>query len=206
MGNLIQTHRVFFVTPEYILQNYSMYLDSNIDVKSIDAAILKAQFQDTQDALGYNLYEKYINIIASGDIFTEPYQYYYLLLNNFIVDEVSCWAITHLLDWSHFRVTNKAIVNKYSQWSNAITEVELNRMKYLVMQDAQHWDSKLREEILNYPNAFPEYFTQIGVYRPPAKTNPYDNFFISGKPRRNRSGPWDQTTSSEWDAGYRCCQ
>lgn len=200
--SLTQNHKVFFVTPEYIFQNYAGYLDSNIDANSLNSFILKAEFKETQYALGYTLYEKYINLIQTGDIFLPENNYYQLLLNNFIMDEVACYTIWYALDWLHYRVTNKAVVNKYSQWSSASSETELNRIKFLIYEDAQHWDSKIREEILNYPNAFPEYFTQIGVYRPPSKTNPYDNFFISGKPRLWGS---DMLSTSQINAGQSCC-
>lgn len=214
----IVQNKAFFVSPEYILENYSMYLDSNIDAKSINSAILKAQQIDVQFTLGYNLYSQYINLITTGDIFLPQNVNFYNLLAGTgyvgasnglnigcIMDCTSLWAIYHLLDWLHFRVTNKAVVNKYSQYSNASSEEELNRLKYIAMEDAQSQDAEIRKQILNYPNDFQQYFTQIGVYRPPAKTNPYDNFFVSGKPGGRPGGGLDNSTTSSWEAGYRCC-
>lgn len=219
-------NKVFMVTPEYVLEMFAMYMDNNIDANSLNSAILKAQLQDMQYTLGYNLYTTYVKMITDGSIFAPVNIDYFNLLGGgggftssnssdfqgnginiaCIMDGVSLWAIYHMLDWAQFRVTNKSIVTKYSQWSTQITEVELNRLKYLVMEDAQNMDSEIRKEIFNYPNTFSQYWTQIGVYRPPAKTNPYDNFFISGRPGRGFSGPWDQTTSSEWDAYGPCCR
>jgi hypothetical protein len=227
-------NKVFMVTPEYIIQNFAMYIDQNIDFKSINSAIVKAQGQDMQYTLGFNLYSVYIQLLTPttpGDDSTMPIyltqniDYYNLMAGSggftasnssdatgnginiaCIMDGVSLWAIYHLLDWLQFRVTNKSIVTKYSQWGSTVTENELNRLKYLVMEDAQNMDSEIRKEILNYPNTFQQYFTQIGVYRPPAKANPYDNFFISGKPG-GRGGWPNNSTTSEWDAGYGrdCC-
>ena len=222
----VNQNKVYFVTPEYIVQNFAMYLDSNIDFNSINSAIMKAQLQDMQYTLGFNLYSTYVQMITNGDIYLpQNIDYYNLLVGGggftqsgssnalgnginigCIMDGVSLWAIYHLLDWLQFRVTNKSVVTKYSQWGNTVTETELNRLKYLVMEDAQNMDSEIRKEILNYPNTFQQYFTQIGVYRPPAKTNPYDNFFVSGRPGPGQSGPWNNSTTSEWEAGYgRCC-
>ena len=217
-------NKVYMVTPEYITQNFAMYLDSNIDFNSINSAIQKAQLQNMQYTLGFNLYSTYIQIITNGTIYDPSnIDYYNILVGGggftasnssnalgnginiaCIMDGVSLWAIYHLLDWLQFRVTNKSVTMKYSQWGNAVSETELNRLKYLVMEDAQNMDSEIRKEILNYPNTFQQFFTQVGVYRPPSKANPYDNFFISGKP--GRSGGWpDNTTSSEYDKYGPCC-
>lgn len=221
----IKQNKSYFVSPEYVLELMAGYLDNNIDVKSINTFILKAQYNNIQYILSYNLYTKYILLFTPavpGDDTTMPIylpeniNYYNLAVGQgngesglniaCIMDATALWTIYHLLDWAHFRVTNKAVVTKYSQFSNAVSEPELNRLKYIVMNDAQAQSSEITKQIENYPTFYPEYFTQIGTYRPPAQTNPYDNYFISGKPGRNGFGQYsDLTTTSMWEAGYRCC-
>lgn len=202
---VLQTNKSYFITPEYLFEVYPGYLDLNIDTNSINTFILKAQWQNTQAELGHDLYYKYINDISSGAINQPANINYYNLLVNFIMDEVALYTIFHMMDWLQNRNTNKGMVNKYSQWSKSVTPDQLDRQKFIVLQDAQYQDARIISEILTNTNQFPEYSTQTGVNRIYAKPNPYDNWFQTGNSRRGNIG-FSNVTTSEWEAGYgRCC-
>ena len=177
----ITQNKAFFVSPEYIFQNFAMYLDSNIDANSINSAILIAQSEHTQQVLGYTLYQKYIDLINNGQITSGGNSQYKYLLDNYLVDSVSLWAIWYALDTFHMRVTNKSIELKNTQFSAPISVNQVTKLKINVLERAQFVDSRTREYILNYPGDFPEYYQVTGVMRMVAKRNPYTNFFMTGK-------------------------
>lgn len=178
----INQNKCFFVSPEYILQMYSGYLDNNIDPNSLNTFILIAQNENTQQLLGYTLYQKYITDITNGDILLAPDVNYKNLLDNYIMDSVALWTIWYALDTIHLRVTNKSVVTKSSPPNSAaISTKDLSRLGYKIMERAQFADARVREQIINYPFDFPEYYQVTGVQRLVPKTNPYDNFFMTGK-------------------------
>jgi hypothetical protein len=179
-------NKAFFVTPEYIFQNFAMYIDNNLDANSINSAILIAQNEQTQQVLGYTLYQKYIDLVTTGQISQTQNSNYKYLLDNYIVDSVSLWSLWYSLDSIHLRVTNKSVELKNSQYSSPVSASQLTKLKINVLERAQFVDSRTREYILNYPGDFPEYYQVTGVMRMTPKRNPYTNFFMTGK---SLSGP-----------------
>ena len=174
-------NKCFFVTTEYILETYSLYLDNNIDPSSINGAILIAQNEQCQQLLGYTLYQKFITIINDGTITSGTNVRYKYLLDNYIVDSVSLWSVWYLLDSLALRATNKGVEQKNSQYSSPVSSSQLTKLKTAVMERAQFLDARTREYILNFPGDYPEYYQVTGVMRLTPKTNPYMNFFATGK-------------------------
>lgn len=173
--------KVYFTDPEYMLKFYSGYLDNNIDPNQLNTFILVAQNEQLQQLLGYTLYQKYINDINDDSILLPADVNYKYLLDNYIKDSVSCWAIWMALDTIHYRVTNKSIVTKSSPPNSAaVSNTALNRLRYNIMDRAQFFDTRIREYILNNPGLFPEYFQTTGAYHLTAKPATYDNFFQTG--------------------------
>lgn len=193
---MIIQNKAFFTTPEYIFQNFAMYADNNLDANSINSAILIAQNEQTQQILGYTLYQKYITLITNGQISNPSNSNYKYLLDNYIVDSVSLWALWYSLDTIHLRVTNKSVELKNSQYSSPVSASQLTKLKINVLERAQFVDSRTREYILNYPGDFPEYYQVTGVMRMTPKRNPYTNFFMTGKTYQS---------SNPGAAGGPCC-
>jgi hypothetical protein len=174
-------NKSYFVTPEYILESYSLYLDNNIDANSISGAILIAQAEQTQQILGYTLYQKFITLINTSTIGDSDNVRYKYLLDNYIVDSVSLWSIWYCLDSLALRATNKGVEQKNSQFSQPVSSSQLTKLKTAVMERAQFVDARTREYILNFPGDYPEYYQVTGVLRMTPKANPYDNFLATGK-------------------------
>ena len=174
-------NKAFFTTPEYIFKDYAGYLDNNIDANSLNTFILIAQNEQTQQILGYTLYQLYISLITNGQITSAGNAQYKYLLDNYLVDSVSLWTIWYALDSLHLRTTNKSVELKNSQYSTPVSASQLTKLKINVLERAQFVDSRTREYILNYPGDFPEYYQVTGVMRMTPKRNPYTNFFMTGK-------------------------
>lgn len=199
----ITQNKAFFTSPEYILQMYSGYLDNNIDKNTLNTFILIAENENTQQLLGYTLYEKFINIIKDGTINSGGNVNYKYLLDNYLMDSISMWTIWYALDTIHLRITNKSVVTKSSPPnSSAINTKDLSRLGYKIMERAQFFDSRVREQIINYPFNYPEYYQVTGVQRLVPKVNPYDNFFMTGKSFGNGGGSFPQGNGCNGCGGY----
>jgi hypothetical protein len=198
----IQQNKAFFVSPEYILQMYAGYLDNNIDPNTLNSFILIAQNENTQQLLGLTLYQKFITDITSGYINDPADVNYKYLLDNYLMDSVALWTIWYAIDTIHLRITNKSIETKNSPNSQAIQPKELNRLKYLIMERAQFADARVRQQIINYPYDYPEYYQVTGVMSLVPKTNPYDNFFMTGKAFNRGGSGFPQGSPCNGCGGY----
>lgn len=186
-------NNVFFITVDYIKRYYSGYLDQNIDANALDSFILLAQNVRTQSVLGYDLYTKYINDInTTGSPVGAQYIY---LMNNYIQPATALWSIYEALPSLGFKVTNKAVSQKDSQYGHASSRSDIEYIRQQVSNNAQFFDSRIREYITNNPSDFQEYYITSGVNRIRAKRNMYFAGLwlpdmMKGKP--GNKGGWQQ--------------
>lgn len=184
----INQNNCFFVDTTYILNTYAGFLDNNIDPNSLNTFILLAQKEQTQQLLGYTLYTKYISDITTGFISNPADANYKYLLDNYIVDSVSLWSIFYAMNSIQYRVTNKSVVTKNSQYSQPVSKTALNDLKNDILERAQFSDQRVREYILNFPYDFPEYYTVTGVMRLYPKTEVYFGGLYLGPGSNNLCG------------------
>ncbi len=170
-----QANEVYFVDVPYLKKFYSGYLDQNIDDDSLNSFILMAQDVRIQSTLGYDLYNKYINdindIATGGPGPTGQYKY---LLDNYIQRSCAIWAIYEAMPSLTFKMTNKSLSQKSSEYGQPSSQKDIEYIRTQLVNNAQFYDARIREYILNYPGNFPEYYTVSGVARIPAKNQPYD--------------------------------
>jgi len=167
---MFQTN-VYFVTTSYIKRYYSGYLDQNIDDDSLNSFILISQNVRMQQALGYQLYTKFIDDITT---YGAPQGAQYLfLMNNYIQPASALWAIYEALPSLGFKVTNKAVSQKSSEYGQPSPREDIEYIRQQVSNNAQFYSQRIREYITNYPNDFPEYYQVTGVNRIRAKRNNY---------------------------------
>jgi hypothetical protein len=189
---------VYFITVDYIKKYLSGYLDQNIDADALDSFILIAQSVRTQNILGYDLYTKYQNDINT---FGSPQgaQYIYLM-NNYIQIETALWTVYEALPSLNFKLTNKALSTKSSDYGQPSTRDDVEYIRQQISNQAQFYDARIREYITNYPSDFPEYFTTTGVNRVRAKENPYFGGLYLPDRMTPRKG-----AGSRIDGGPGCC-
>jgi len=162
---------VYFITVDYIKKYLSGYLDPNIDANALGSFILIAQSVRTQNILGYDLYTKYQNDINTYNA-PQGAQYIYLM-NNYIQMSVALWSVYEALPSLNFKLTNKALSQKSSEYGQPSTRDDVEYIRQQISNQAQFYDSRIREYITNYPSDFPEYYVTTGVNRVRAKENPY---------------------------------
>lgn len=196
----INQNRVFFVNTSYIFANYAGYLDNNLDPNSLNTFIQIAQAEQTQQLLGYTLYQKFITDINNGNISQPADVNYKYLLDNFLVDSISMWTIYYSYDTIQFRSTNKSIELKNSPGtSTAINDKQLNRLKHQIQERAQFVDTRCRFYILNNPGFYPEYFNISSIYQLAPKQTTYINAGSLYLPNR---GNWGSNLTGDGNCGY----
>lgn len=162
---------VYFITTAYIKKYYSGYLDQNIDDDALNTFILVAQNVRIQSVLGYDLYTKFINDINT---YGDPQGAQYLfLMNNYIQPATALWAIYEAAPSLGFKITNKAVSQKSSQYGQPSSRQDIEYIRQQISNNAQFYSQRIREYVTNYPNDFPEYYQITGVNRIKAKRNNY---------------------------------
>lgn len=164
-------NNVYFITTDYVKKYFSGYLDPNIDADNLDSFILIAQNVRTQSVLGYDLYTKYLNDILNYDA-PQGTQYVYLM-NNYIQVALALWTIYEALPSLAFKITNKNVAQKSSEYSQPSNRSDVEYIRQQISNNAQYYDTRIREYITNYPYDFPEYYTTTGVNRIRPKNNNY---------------------------------
>jgi hypothetical protein len=147
-----------FISTDYILKYYKGYIEPNMDSDSLDTFIVAAQDIKLVDVLGSKLYQKYINDINTYD--SPQGAAYIYLMDNYIQKSLALWTIYKAMNAFDSKITNKGIVNKTSDNSETISDSRLQRKMNDIMNDAQTYDNRIADYILNNPTSFPEYFNQ----------------------------------------------
>jgi len=165
--------KAFVVDSDYIKTNYPGYVEANIDNNSIESFILIAQDIQLQSVIGYNMYNYIINkLVLNPNGSTLSNKYYDILVNQ-IQPSVALWAIYHMSPTLTYKFTNKSLVTKHSDESNAVGIRELEYIRNQVRSSAEFYDARIVEFIKNNTTDFPEYWTTSGVDRIVPKSDVY---------------------------------
>ncbi len=94
-------------------------------------------------------------------------------MDNFIQPALGLWSIYEATPALNFKLTNKAVSQKSSQYSQPSSRSDVEYLRQQISNNAQFYDQRIREYITNNPTFFPEYFQISGVNRIKAKKNNY---------------------------------
>jgi hypothetical protein len=186
---MAQLNKAFIVDSNYIKTNYPGYVEANIDNNAIESFILIAQDINLQSNIGYTMYDYIITNLIQDPTGGSLSTYYQYILINYIQQSVALWSIYNMLPTILYRATNKALVTKHSDESNATGLRELEYIRDQVRNNAQFYDSRIREYITNNVNFFQEYFSTSGVNRIRPKSNVYyGGLYLNNKNRKGGYG------------------
>lgn len=138
-----------FVTQQFIKD--STPIDGNVDDKYLTIAIEDAQRMHILPILGTALYNEISGQITAGSV-TSLNQ---TLLNNYIQDALKYWVVYEAIDLFQYKITNKAIMEKSSDNSEPVDQVDVIRLMDRNRDRAQFFSQKITdfliENILSYP-------------------------------------------------------
>ena len=138
--------KAFIVDSNYLKTQYSGYVDSNVDNNSLESFIILAQDTNLQSLIGYTMYNFIITGLMTnptGSSFSSFYQY---ILVNTIQPSVALWAIYQSYPSLLYKATNKALVTKHSEDSNAVGIREMEYMRNQIKNNAEFYDSRTLEQ------------------------------------------------------------
>ena len=163
-------------------------VDKNVDPDIIEPSIIVAQDTAIQQIIGYNLLQTLMTMVYDSSIDDPSNINYKLLLNNYIQPALAHHTVWYALPEIQYRLTNKSILSKNT---DAATTTGLPELKYL-RENAKHiadfYNQRIREQIINYPNEYPEYFQSIGIDRiRPKRTTYFSGWSSSGSIGAQRS-------------------
>lgn len=142
-------------------------IDPNTDSNLLVPNIIYAQDTHIMNILGEQLYNAIMQKVVDGVISatsssSNPYK---ILLNNYIQPALSHFTVYESLADIQYRMTNKSILNKNGENATNTGLSELYHLEKRALARANRYNSMIREQIVNNPNDYPEYYTQIGVER-----------------------------------------
>jgi len=162
-AQLINTDYVFLHTT----------IDKNTDPDLINPNIIIAQDTELQQILGYQLYTYIMDLVSTGNINDPTKSWYKLLLNNFIQPALAHWAVWFSLPDIQYRLTNKSILSKTTDNATTTGLDELVYLRNNVKHYADFYNQRIREQIINNPSEYPEYFQSVGIDRIRPKRTTY---------------------------------
>lgn len=162
-----------FVSVQYIKDNTSM--NNNVDADVVEPHIITVQATKIEQILGTKLYEKIQNDI-SGNTVSGNYQ---ILLEKYIQPTLAHWVLYEVYPFLNYKLTNKSIVTKNSDNSEAIDLETLKYMRYSVRDTAEYFSQRISNYLLANQTLFPEYFlnSQIDEIRP-KRTNYFSGLYL----------------------------
>ena len=162
-------------------------VDSNVDTGLINYAIIKAQDIHIQSILGENMYQSVMNQANTNTWNNSDYQ---LLVQNFIQPALMEWTLYEGLPYIAFKVTNKSVIQETSDHSTASTRDNVEYLRDQFRHSATFYTQRIREQIVNYPGSYPEYYTQIGIERiSPRRTTYFSGIGLPRYPKNIKRKP-----------------
>jgi hypothetical protein len=162
-------------------------VEENVDAKLLNTFIITAQDRFIQSILGENLYQKIMNDVATTGTSTGQYL---VLLKNYIQPALMWASIYEALPFLTFKITNQTVMQKTSDHSTAATDGNVNWLRNIVKNNADFYNQRIREFIINDPSSFPEYWTTVGIERiTPRRSTYFSGMYLPRHTKKIRKKP-----------------
>lgn len=160
-----------FITSDDV-KRYSI-IDGNVDVDKFMQYIKISQDITGQQYLGTDLFNKFQDLIISGEINDAENAAYKSLLVTYIKPMFIHWAMVYYLPFAAYTIANKGV---YKHSSENATVVDKSEVDFLVEKErgiAQHYTERFIDYMMFNQQTFPEYNTNTNGDMSPET----DNFF-----------------------------
>ena len=165
---------VYLISVQNVKDN--AFIDNNTDDKTVKLALLQAQEQILEPAIGTPLYEKLLSGIVEGSMATA---YQNLILNK--IYKVLIYGTQYMVARNLLmRMTNSSIVQDGNTNSTAISISDLNTMRNEFEISYKHHLNKLNMYLLDNQATFPEYLASDTDGFEANAVTPAINFYYDG--------------------------
>lgn len=139
------------MTADYYKRNSVVNL--NVDDELIHPQIIKAQNLNIERVLGTNLFDVLISEVTSGTVSARMVT----LLEDYIQPALVEWVTYSSILYFNYKITNKAVVKKSSDNSEASSLNEVNFLRQSIRDDAEYYTDRLAKYLCANEVLFPEY-------------------------------------------------
>jgi hypothetical protein len=162
-------------------------IDDNVDSKLLETFIITAQDMHIQSILGENLYLSIMNMVDAGTISGD----YNVLLMNYIMPAQMWWTIYEALPFISFKLTNKTVTQKGGAPNDVAASPEnIHWLRNITKNNADYYTQRIREQIINNPSSYPEYFTVVGIERiPPRRSTYFSGMYLPRTTKKPKKRP-----------------
>lgn len=149
---------------EATLKKYTL-INDNVDGMYILPAIQSAQDVDLDTIIGTALNTKLQELVKTGDIVSEEYSAYKLLLDDYITPYM-CWQVMCTIQPAiNWKMTNSGVIDNYDDRKNRL---DYSNSKTLIDQYQKYANSyalKLKNYLCSNSSKYPEYHQCVNHQR-----------------------------------------
>lgn len=129
----------------------------NVDVKLIKMSISDAQDIHIQTIIGTKLYRKLETLIVNGKINLPENLKYKNLLNDYIQQATTRWALYEATTYIRYKMVNKGVQSQTSDNSSPVELSELNFIQERIKNTAEFYSQRIIDFLKTNKSEFPEY-------------------------------------------------
>lgn len=135
-----------------LVKNYTN-VEQNLDDKTINVCIFKAQELHIMEILGSNFYNHLMTKIQDDNLNSDEEE----LIDGYIKFSLLEWTKYELAFEIHSKITNKGITNDIAQYVVTADRQQFNTKVNKIQNDAVFYDNRLINYLKLNCNLFPEY-------------------------------------------------
>jgi hypothetical protein len=149
------SNQALFISPNYIKE--TTVIDGNVDEKYIKILAYDCQLKYVLPILGTALFDEISDQITAGSLTPSTTSNNSTLLKNYIQPALKHWILYEGMDVFNYKVTNKAVVTKNSDNSQAVEQVDIIRLMDKARENAEFFSQRLTNYLEANTSTFPLY-------------------------------------------------
>ena len=150
---------VLFINRTDLVRN--SILDGNVDTDKFIQFVKISQQINIQNYLGTELYNKFTTIIGNGDIDTNPYVNYKMLLNEYIQPMLIWYAQVDYIPFAAYQIKNGGVYKHSSENAETVSKTEVDYLVEKARTYADWYSRRFIDYMAFNQQLFPEYTSNI---------------------------------------------
>ncbi len=142
---------VKFISVDYLKENTT--IQNNVDSDVVAPFIKKAQDTHLQQILGSRFYNHLCDAFVAGTLTSDEED----LIRDYIQQMVAEWTLYLVLPHLNYKLTNKAISQQSSEFSNPSALEEVKYLRTSVRDLAEFYSERLTTYLCDFKSLFPVY-------------------------------------------------
>ncbi len=150
---------VLFINRTDLIRN--SILDGNVDTDKFIQFVKISQQINIQNYLGTELYNKFTTIIGNGDIDTNQYVNYKMLLNEYIQPMLIWYAQVDYIPFAAYQIKNGGVYKHSSENAETVSKTEVDYLVEKARTYADWYSRRFIDYMAFNQQLFPEYTSNI---------------------------------------------